>query len=132
MTRTRGGKKAARAATALARVPANTVSEPISIDRALRDKSLLGAGLGDPSTWKLWLTILKAAFGDALTSEEAQAFAAVAGGRQPPAQKVRELWCVLGRRSGKSRVAAALAVYFAVLVDHTGNLRLVRSAMSTR
>ena len=27
-----------------------------------------------------------------------------------------------GRRSGKSRVAAALAVYFGVLLDHTGKL----------
>jgi hypothetical protein len=100
-----------------------TPSKPmVTIEQAMLDANLLGAGLGDPSTWKLWLTVLKAAFAIALTPEEAQAFAAVAGGRKPPTQRAKELWCVLGRRSGKSRMAAALAVYFAVLVDHTGKL----------
>src|SRR6516165_5777404 len=42
----------------------------------------------------------------------------VAGGRCPPAQRVRELWCLVGRRGGKSRIAAALAVYFACFVQH--------------
>jgi phage terminase large subunit-like protein len=31
---------------------------------------------------------------------------------------VRELWCVVGRRGGKSRMAAALACYFALFVKH--------------
>jgi hypothetical protein len=29
---------------------------------------------------------------------------------------MRELWCVCGRRGGKSRIAAALAIYFALFV----------------
>ena len=41
-----------------------------------------------------------------------------AGGRNPPAQRVRELWCICGRRGGKSRMAAALACYFALFVKH--------------
>jgi hypothetical protein len=65
-------------------------SPTVTIEQAMLDKALLGAGLGDARTWRLWLLILKAAFAIALTPEEAQAFAAVAGGRQPPAQ----LWCV--------------------------------------
>jgi hypothetical protein len=94
----------------------------ISIEQAVLDRGLLGAGFGDPTTWQQWRVAMKATFGLELSRDEAGAFAAIAGGRQPPAQKVRELWCVLGRRSGKSRVAAALAVFFAVLVDHTGKL----------
>jgi hypothetical protein len=35
-----------------------------------------------------------------------------------PTQRVRELWCVAGRRSGKSRIAAAVAVYLALFVQH--------------
>jgi len=88
------------------------------IDRALLDKRLLGAALDDPSTWQPWRMVLKAAFGLTLNRDEAQAFASVAGGRAPPAKRVRELWCVAGRRSGKSRIAAALAIYFAAFVPH--------------
>jgi hypothetical protein len=93
-----------------------------TIETAMLDPSLLGAGFGDPKTWKQWRTIVKAAFGISLNREESRSFAAIAGGRKPPAQRVRELWCVLGRRSGKSRVAAALAVFFSAICDHSGKL----------
>jgi hypothetical protein len=68
--------------------------EPTTIEAAMLDPSLLGAGFGDPKTWKQWRVVAKAAFGLALNREEARAFAAIAGGRKPPAQRVRELWCV--------------------------------------
>jgi hypothetical protein len=71
--------------------------EPTTIEAAMLDPSLLGAGFGDPKTWKQWRTIVKAAFGIPLNREEARAFAAIAGGRKPPAQRVRELWCVTGK-----------------------------------
>ncbi|PSO30535.1 terminase [Bradyrhizobium sp. MOS002] len=95
---------------------------PVTIDDAIMDPHLLGAGFGDPDSWQMWRAVLRAAFGLGLTVEEVNAFASIAGGREPPAKRVAELWAVLGRRSGKSRVAAALAVYLAVLVDHTGKL----------
>jgi len=91
----------------------------VTIDRALRDPRLLGAALGDASTWGVWLTILSAAFGEPLgEGEEAVDFAKLAGGRGVPVQRVSELWAVAGRRSGKSRMAAALAVYIAMFERH--------------
>jgi hypothetical protein len=66
----------------------------------------------------LWLTILRAAFGLDLTREQRRAFASVAGGRNPPNRRARELWAIVGRRAGKSRMAAALAVFFACFVTH--------------
>src|SRR6516225_2546810 len=90
----------------------------IDIDQALLDQHLLGAALGDPSTWQAWRIVLKAAFGLQLNCEEARAFASGAGGRSPPTSRVRELWAIIGRRGGKSRIAAALAVYFACFVQH--------------
>jgi hypothetical protein len=90
----------------------------IQIDAALTDKNLLGAALGSPSTWQTWLTCLRAAFGIELTRQERRAFAAIAGSRKSPEQKVRELWIIAGRRSGKSRMAAAIAVYIACFLPH--------------
>jgi hypothetical protein len=88
------------------------------IDTALSDPGLLGAALGNPSSWQTWRAVLKAAFGLDLNREEARAFASVAGGRAPPTKRIRELWCVCGRRGGKSRMAALIAVYLAIFVKY--------------
>ncbi len=90
----------------------------IGTDDALRDRHLLGAALGDAASWSTWLAILRAAAGLPLSSEQQQAFAAVAGDRAPPTQRVRELWCIIGRGGGKSRMAAACAMHKAIMEPH--------------
>jgi hypothetical protein len=94
------------------------MSDAFTIDRALTDQRLLGAAMGDQQSWSVWLAVLKAAFGLKLSDDELATFASVAGTRSPPTKRVRELWCVAGRRSGKSRMAAALGVYYACFVKH--------------
>jgi hypothetical protein len=89
-----------------------------AIDQALCDTALLGAALGDSASWQTWLAVLRAAFGLDLTDEQRTAFMAIAGNRKPPSQRTRELWAIVGRRSGKSRMAAALAVYLACFQKH--------------
>jgi hypothetical protein len=91
---------------------------PLAIDKVLTDTRLLGAALGNVETWGTWLAILKAAFGLPLDATEREVFEKVAGGRAPPTKRCRELWCVAGRRGGKSRMAAALAIYFALFIKH--------------
>jgi hypothetical protein len=94
----------------------------VDIATALADANLLGASFpGLEESWATWIAVLKAAFGTELNRKERQAFASVSR-RRSPTKRVRELWCLIGRRGGKSRIAAALAVYFAALVDHTGKL----------
>ena len=88
------------------------------ISRALGDQRLLGAALGDAATWTTWIAVLRAAFGLPLDTEQQQIFEAVAGGRKTPSKRVRELWAIVGRRGGKSRIAAALAVFLALFVKH--------------
>jgi hypothetical protein len=85
-----------------------------TIDKTLTDKRLLAKTLGDPATWTTWIAVLKAAFALSLSDEEKEIFDAVAGGRPLPKRRVRELWVIAGRRGGKSRIAAALAVYYAL------------------
>ena len=94
----------------------------LPIDAALRDPNLLGAALGDPSTWSTWIAVLKAAFARQLTPPEWQLFDRVAGGRQPPPKPVRELWAICGRRSGKSRMAGAVAAYVGTCLKHRDKL----------
>jgi hypothetical protein len=89
-----------------------------TIERALADRRLLGGALGDLASWATWLAVLKGAFGLPLSDAERSTFARVAGGRPPPSKRVRELWAVVARRSGKSRVAAALAVFLALFQRH--------------
>jgi hypothetical protein len=95
------------------------MTSALPIDVAMRDARLLGAALGPPPTWLTWLAILKAAHGRLLNERERELFAAVAGGREPPRRKVKELVAIASRRSGKGRVAAALAVHAALLTDHS-------------
>jgi phage terminase large subunit-like protein len=85
-----------------------------TIDVAMRDDRLLGAALGNTASWSTWISVLKAAFGLGLTDEQRELFARVAGQRMPPRDRVRELWCLCGRRAGKSRIAALVAVYIAL------------------
>jgi hypothetical protein len=95
------------------------VTRPFTIDRALTDRKLLGAGLGPIKPWKTWLIVMRAGFALGLgTDEERELFEHVAGDRPLPRKRVRELWCVIGRRSGKSRMAAALSVFIACFMKH--------------
>jgi hypothetical protein len=80
------------------------------IAQAIVDPNLFGAPFLQQETWETWLAVLKAAFGTPLNQDERRAFESVSGGRKSPARRVRELWCLIGRRGGKSRIAAALAV----------------------
>jgi hypothetical protein len=66
--------------------------------------------------------VLKAAHGRPLNERERKLFAELAGGREPPARKVKEAVVVASRRSGKGRIAAALCVHAAVLTDHSAVL----------
>src|SRR5262249_4989637 len=94
------------------------MTKPFTIDQALVDRRLLGAALGDLGSWSSWLVVLKAAFGLPLDDVERATFAKIAGDRPPPGKRVRELWCVVGRRAGKSRMAAAFVVFLALFQRH--------------
>lgn len=80
----------------------------LPIDAALRDPLLLGAALGDIKSWEVWLTALCAAAGLPLNDEQRERFAVISGNRPPPTAPVKELWAVIGRRAGKSRVIGDL------------------------
>ncbi|MGP9818981.1 hypothetical protein ACTZWW_03105 [Salinarimonas sp. NSM] len=88
----------------------------ITISEAMQDAQIFGPALGDPAPWAPWRAILKAAFAEPLTADERAIFDQVAGGREPPAERVSELWVVAGRRGGKSRMAAMVATHCAAFL----------------
>jgi hypothetical protein len=89
----------------------------VSMRRALDDPNLLGKALVGPS-WQSWRILLIASMGEALDERERRVFTELTGRELEPLTCVRELWGIIGRRGGKSRAIAVLAVYLAALVDH--------------
>jgi hypothetical protein len=73
-------------------------------------------------SWDGWRTILKAAYALPMTAAEIEFFRAVAE-RDPPEQRVRELWIVVGRRGGKDSIASLIAAHSAALFDQQDKLR---------
>jgi hypothetical protein len=62
-------------------------------------------------TWATWRAVLKAAHALNLSDDERAVVETLTGRTTLPASPVRELWLLLGRRSGKSIIAAMLAVW---------------------
>jgi hypothetical protein len=85
--------------------------------QALADKQLLGSAL-ESDSWQAWRALLIAAMGEELTTDERALFQNLTGRPGEPRERVEEFWVVAGRRGGKTRAAAVLAVYMAALVDH--------------
>ena len=96
---------------------------PITILDALRDPDLFGDEVRDPS-WRPWVACAATLFGLAATLPPAeQALVARCLGRERlPDQPAREAWLVIGRRGGKSRCAAVVAVFLACLRDYSSIL----------
>jgi hypothetical protein len=82
-----------------------------TIDEAIADRRLFAPALEPIETWATWRVVLKSAFGLPLGAEELAVFRRVAGERSPPKRRVKELWAVCARRSGKSRMAALAGTY---------------------
>lgn len=72
--------------------------------------SVLGHQFGGES-WATWRAVLRASFALDLSRDERAAVEGLTGRKKLPQTPVRELWLLLGRRSGKSIIAAVLAVW---------------------
>ena len=93
----------------------------INIVEALEDQNLFGPWFSGPS-WAMWKAVLKGAFAIPMTPEELALFRAVAQ-RDPPKRRVRELWCVVGRRGGKDSIASGVACFASGFIDYRKILR---------
>lgn len=86
----------------------------MNILEAMQTPELFGDTFTGES-WEAWRAVLSGAFGLPMDDDRLALFKQLSGGREPPPERVRELWCVAGRRSAKSHNAAAIATYAATI-----------------
>ena len=70
------------------------------------------------ASWSRWRAFLAALFGLPMTPEELEIFREHTGRAKPPAAPCPEGWCVVGRRGGKSRIAALVLAYLGCFRDY--------------
>ena len=83
----------------------------MSIIEALEHPEIFG-DFSDPS-WRSWKTFLKTVFALEMDDYDAEIFRECSGRTMRPETQCQEVWMAVGRRAGKSRVAALLATYLA-------------------
>jgi hypothetical protein len=74
------------------------------------------------ASWDGWRSVLRAAFAEKMTKAEKAFFRSVAD-RDPPHARVKELWVIAGRRSGKDSIASVIAAHMAASFEPAGRLR---------
>ncbi len=89
----------------------------VTMRAALSDPDLLGRFV-EGESWAAWKALLIGMFGEELNRTERRLFERLTKRAQEPLQLVEIFVGVVGRRGGKSRAAALLAVFVAALCDH--------------
>lgn len=97
----------------------------VPLREALNDPQLLAGAMVGPS-WDGWRALLLAASGARLSRGERRYFTALTGRPKEPGDgQLSEVFlCIGGRRGGKSKAMATLAVWLASCCDWTENLSL--------
>jgi hypothetical protein len=93
----------------------------VNLLQALADEHLF-APLFAGASWHPWKTFLRALFALPLTGAELDLYQRHTERQAPPQQPFNEAALVIGRRGGKSRVLALVAVYLATFRDYTSHL----------
>ncbi|MCC8946477.1 hypothetical protein H8A97_15480 [Bradyrhizobium sp. Arg62] len=85
---------------------------------AVRDPQIFLPSFADPDDWEVWWAFIASCFAYDMTPEQRALFEKCTGRKVPPAQQVKEAWLVVGRRGGKSRVLALIAVWLACFFNY--------------
>ena len=93
----------------------------VTIRDAMVDRTLFGGAFGGDS-FAAWRVLLGGFYGLPLGDTEADVLRTLTGRTETPTEASDELWLGVGRRGGKSHVAALLAVFEAAFKDHRNKL----------
>jgi hypothetical protein len=94
----------------------------VNIIQAIHDKYLFKPLFRKITTWTAWFVFLKALFGLPMTKTDLALYRQCTGRETAPEQPFREAWVPTGVRSGKSFIAALVAVYLACFRDYRPHL----------
>ena len=94
-------------------------SDRLTLLDALADPKLFAPFFRDPKSWLAWRSFIAAAFGLPMDAEQLAIYQSCTGRTDPPSQQMRELVLAIGRRGGKSRVLALIAVWLACFHSYT-------------
>lgn len=81
------------------------------------DKELFRDWFKDTHQWRAWFAFLRAMFGLPMKKEHRKIYEQCTSRTDLSNKWYREGWLVVGRRGGKSRILALIAVYLACFVD---------------
>src|SRR5690348_17289966 len=92
---------------------------PVTILSLMSDPKVFGAWFVG-STWNAWKVFLSVLFGLPLKTEEERALYRKQTGRTvEPTTQASEAWLPVGRRAGKSLIAALIAVFLACFRNYS-------------
>lgn len=91
----------------------------MDIISAIFDKNLFKPLFKNLETWASWIVFLRAIFALPMSKDELALFKQCTGRQNPPEKPFGEAWAPTGRRSGKSFIAALVAVFLACFRDYT-------------
>ncbi len=72
-----------------------------------------------PLSWDAWRVFLAALFGVPVSEDNLQLYRECTGRTEFPTREAREAWVVVGRRGGKSVIAALIAIYLAAFREYS-------------
>jgi hypothetical protein len=90
----------------------------MNIISAIRSPKLFKPVFRDLESWSSWMTVLKCLFGLPLDDQDACLYRLCTGREAVPGGEFKELAIIAGRRSGKSFIAALIAVYLGLFDDY--------------
>lgn len=91
----------------------------MTILQAIPDPQLFAPHFRDRATWAGWLAFLAALFALPMDARARARFSSCTGRTCVPSEPAREGWVIVGRRGGKSLIAALVAVFLACFRDYS-------------
>jgi hypothetical protein len=91
----------------------------MTVLEALADPRIFAPAFVPAEAWSAWRAFLAALFGLAMDAEQIETFRRHTGRDTPPSAAARECWVLAGRRGGKSRIAALVAVFLACFRNYS-------------
>ena len=83
----------------------------LTIRQVIADANLFSRWFEPAESWLSWVSFLTALFGLPMTDAELEIYQRHTGRLVAPSEPVREGWLIVGRRGGKSFIAALVAVF---------------------